>query len=103
MSNTLLQPAALLAMLYGGAVTGLTYDCFRLLRRLFHAPCLHLVFDLLFTLCAGCITAMFLLYASGGSIRPYLLGGTAIGFFWEQCSFSYLFFHVFYTKRNHPI
>lgn len=99
MSNTLLQPAAFLAMLYGGAVIGMVYDILRFLRIVCKARIAQVICDGVFALLATLMTACTLLYASGGAIRPYLAAGLAAGFIIEQWSFSYLVYHLFYAIR----
>lgn len=100
MSNTLLQPAAFLVMLYGGAVTGLLYDAFRLPRRLFRRRLIHTLADLLFAMLATLVAAGTLLAATGGAVRLYLVAGLLAGFFLEQWSLSYLVRHLFYSARE---
>lgn len=99
MTNTLLQPVALLLMAYGGILTGILYDFFRLPRRLFTSRLIHVLCDVLFVIFSCAVIALSFLLASGGAIRPYLCLGLLAGFFLQQWSLSYLFFHLFYGIR----
>ncbi len=101
MNNTLLQPAAFLALAYGGAVAGIAYDVFRLIRRAFPWRAAQVVCDVLFLLCAACAAAAALLFATGGELRPYLCAGYIVGFVIEQWSLSSLFFKLLYTLLPH--
>ncbi|MDL2258626.1 spore cortex biosynthesis protein YabQ [Eubacteriales bacterium OttesenSCG-928-K08] len=100
MSNTILQPASFLMMLYGGAIAGIVYDALRLPRRLFAKGWIDFVCDLLFVLLALGICIISLLYASGGSLRPYLALAFISGFFVEQWSLSFLIFQFVYAIRS---
>ena len=99
MSNTLLQPAAFLALVYGGIVAGMIYDVFRLIRRIVKWRFFHVLCDIVAVF--GCLLACgaALLFATGGEIRPYLLVAFLAGIFLQQFSFSYLFFRAFYAFR----
>lgn len=94
MKNTLLQLPALLTMVYGGIVTGIAYDALRLLRRLFPTGFVCVLCDMLFVILAVCITAVFLLAATGGELRAYTMFGLLAGFAAEQYSISALFFSL---------
>ena len=97
MNNTLLQPAAFLALLYGGAAAGILYDGFRLIRRIFRGRLLCSLCDGLFVLGATGLLLLSLLFATGGEARGYLLLGFLFGFLLEQWSLSYLFFKLFHS------
>ncbi len=97
MSNTLLQPAAFLTLLYGGIAAGIAYDVFRLLRRLIKRMLADTICDALFILCALAAAAAALLNASGGLLRPYLCAGYVAGFFLEQWSLSHIFFKFIHS------
>jgi hypothetical protein len=97
MSSTLLQPAAFLTLVYGGAVAGLAYDVFRLLRRALPWRAAQVICDALFLLCASAAAIIALLYATGGDIRPYLCAAYIVGFVVQQWSLSNLFFKLLYT------
>ncbi|HWR23983.1 MAG TPA: spore cortex biosynthesis protein YabQ [Feifaniaceae bacterium] len=97
MSNTLLQPAAFLTLLYGGAATGILYDGFRLIRRIFRGRLLCSLCDGLFVLGATGLLFASLFFATGGEARVYLLLGFVCGFFLEQWSLSSLFFNLFHS------
>ena len=97
MSSTLLQPAAFLALVYGGAAAGIVYDIFRLLRRALPWRAAQAACDALFLMCALAVAALSLLYATGGELRPYLCAAFVIGFAVQQWSLSYLFFKLLYT------
>lgn len=99
MSNTLLQPAAFLAMLYGGVIIGIIYDVLRFFRQIGRRPFVCVVCDGLFVILATLVTACTLLFATGGTIRPYLIVGLLAGCFLEQWSLGYLVFHAFYVIR----
>ena len=97
MNNTLLQPAAFLVLAYGGSLAGLCYDALRLIRRIFRGRLMVTLCDGVFVLCAAGVLIISLLYATGGTIRPYLLVGYFSGFFLEQWSVSSLFFRLFHS------
>lgn len=97
MNNTLLQPAAFLALAYGGIATGILYDGLRLIRRIFRGRFMCTLCDGLFVLGATGLLAASLLYATGGEARGYLLIGYLSGFFLEQWSLSYLFFRLVHS------
>lgn len=99
MSNTLLQPAAFLTMLYGGVIIGIIYDVLRLFRQIGKHTFICVICDGIFVILATLVTACTLLFATGGIIRPYLIAGLLVGCFLEQWSFGYLVFHMFYAIR----
>ena len=75
------QAFVFLVMVYGGIVTGLVYEFYRLLRRIFGTGrIVTAVFDILFVLCAFFIFAYILYLANAGQLRFYLLLGYVLGF-----------------------
>ena len=65
-----------------GFCIGILYDVMRLFRVLLkNTKSAFLVFDLLYMLTAAILTFLFLLTATGGSIRAYALLGEFLGFF----------------------
>jgi len=101
MSNTLLQPAAFLALAYGGIVTGIAYDIFRMIRRIFPYRFVGALCDALFLLCAAAVFVLALLYAAGGELRAYLVIGYLFGFLVQQWSLSRVFFRLFHSILPH--
>jgi hypothetical protein len=99
MSNTLLQPAAFLTLLYAGILAGIAYDALRILRRLFVRGFVQVLCDILFALITILLLTGALLLAAGGVMRIYLLCGMALGFWLQQFSISHLFFRLFYALR----
>ena len=97
MNNTLLQPAAFLALMYGGAAAGILYDGFRLIRRIFRGRLMCSLCDGLFFLGGTGLLFLSLLYATGGEVRGYLLAGFILGFILEQWGVSYLFFRLYHS------
>ena len=97
MNNTLLQPAAFLALMYGGAAAGILYDGFRLIRRIFRGRLMCSLCDGLFVLGWTGLLFLSLLYATGGEVRGYLLAGFILGFILEQWGVSYLFFRLYHS------
>ncbi len=100
MSTTLLQPAAFLALVYGGILAGLLYDFFRIPRLLFDNRFILALLDVLFCVCGVSALALALLFATGGTLRPYLLLGFLIGFMVEQWSVTSLFMQAFYWLKS---
>ena len=75
------QSAAFLLMLACGLRLGLTWDFFRLLRRLFQPGfALSLALDLLFGAAAAVVLCASLLRALEGELRLYALMGALCGF-----------------------
>lgn len=64
-----------------GAVTGLLYDIFRILRIAFPIGKVAVfIEDVLYLLSAGLLTFVYLLKFNSGEIRSYILLGTLLGF-----------------------
>lgn len=80
MSHVGRELAVCLWCLYGGALIGLAYDVFRLLRLPFgKGRWKDALFDLLFYAAAGCMAGLTLFYANGGVPRLYALFSIALG------------------------
>ena len=99
MNSVLLQPAAFLAMAYGGMLTGFVLDLTRIPRRLISGRAVTWIADGVFVLLSALIAALSLIFATGGSLRPYCAAGILLGFFLEQISISHLFFRFFHRIR----
>lgn len=89
MTVTLTQGTEFLAALYGGMLTGLLYDLFRLFRLPFpDRRIVHAVFDLLFYAAAGLLAAMLLLSLADGAVRGFHFLGMGAGALLQQAFLS---------------
>jgi len=85
MTATLTQGTEFLAAVYGGMLTGILYDGFRLLRLPFrNRRIVHALFDLLFYAAAGILAAITLFFLSGGAVRVFHILGIGAGVFLQQ-------------------
>ena len=85
------QSLAFLLMLDCGLKIGLTYDFFRLLRRLFQPGfLLSLALDLLFGAAAAALVILSLMRALEGELRLYALMGALAGFLLYGATLSHL-------------
>lgn len=94
--NTLAELPKFLGALYGGLVTGVLYDVFRLFRLPFRKlKAVNAAVDALFYAAAGVVAAITLLYVNDGAPRVYLLLGLALGAFLYLRFVSRLFTALF--------
>ena len=74
------QGAAFLATAVAGAVLGILYDCFRILRRvLYHKTVATTIEDAVFWIISTLLMFAFLLERNFGDIRGFIFMGLALG------------------------
>jgi len=96
METTLNQSYIFMATVYGGIITGILYDVYRMLRRALKAGrIVTALFDVLFTVCALAIVALVLYAVNSGEIRVYTFFGFALGFFIYIIGISYFLKYLF--------
>lgn len=101
MNDPLIQPAAFLALAYGGILAGVVYDVFRLIRRFLSWRWMGALCDALFLVAAAALFAAALLGSTGGELRVYLVAGYLTGFLVQQWSVSALFFRLMHSILPH--
>ena len=96
MDTTIGQSYIFLATVYGGLITGIIYDVYRMLRRALKAGrVVTAIFDILFSLCTLAIVAGVLFTVNSGEIRFYTFVGFALGFFIYIIGISHFLSFIF--------
>ena len=98
MEISLQQSYIFMATVYGGIITGVLYDVYRMLRRLLKAGrIVTALFDVLFVLCALAVVVAVLYTVNSGELRVYTFLGFVLGFFIYILGISY-FLHFIFKK-----
>ena len=88
------QAAAFLATAAAGAVLGMLYDCFRILRRVMrHKTITTTIEDAIFWIVSTLLMFAFLLNRNFGDIRAFIFMGLALG-----AVLYFLMFSRYFTK-----
>jgi spore cortex biosynthesis protein YabQ len=96
METTLNQSYIFMATVYGGIITGIVYDVYRMLRRALKAGrAVTAIFDILFTVCTLAIVAGVLYAVNSGEIRAYTFLGFALGFLSYIVGISFFLKYIF--------
>lgn len=96
-----------MATVYGGIITGVLYDAYRILRRALRAGrIVTALFDTMFVLCALAIVVAVLYTVNSGELRAFTFLGFALGFFIYitgiSCFLHYIFQKIFRKAKNNP-
>lgn len=101
MYTTLMDPARLIASVYGGVAAGALYDLLRAAGLVFTRPWQRAVLDTVYWAAVGALLAATLLYTTGGRFRPFVLIGFAGGAAAYIFAVSRLIDVIFAKKRLH--